>query len=225
MLVRETENIEVYLYQIEIENTRHITNTYVLKDKATNKLVVIDPAFDGKRIKETIKDLGELESVIVTHSHADHIAGLADLVNGTNINVYIHPLDKEGLWNATFNEQQVVGTNVKLVEKERICVVEDESEIKVGNTSLLTMHTPGHTQGSMMVYNEKENVLFSGDTIFKNTYGRTDLITSSHEDMGKSLDKIFAKFKNISVYSGHGPMFELEDSKRIIKMLYAVKGF
>ena len=119
MLVRETENIEVYLYQIEIENTRHITNTYVLKDKATNKLVVIDPAFDGKRIKETIKDLGSLECVIITHSHADHIAGLADLVNGTNINVYIHSLDKEGLWNATFNEQQVVGTNVKPVEKER----------------------------------------------------------------------------------------------------------
>ena len=61
MLVIETKNIEVYLYQIEIENTGHITNTYVIKDKATNKLALIDPAFDGIRIKETIKDLGELE--------------------------------------------------------------------------------------------------------------------------------------------------------------------
>ncbi len=225
MLVKETENIEIYLYEIEIEDTGHITNTYVLKDKATNKIAVIDPAFDGNRIKENIKDLGELESVIVTHSHADHIAGLADLVNGTDVKVYIHTLDKEGLGNATFNEEQVVGTKVKSVDEERICIVEENDEIKVGDTILSVMHTPGHTQGSMIIYKESENILFAGDTIFKNSYGRTDLITSSNDAMGISLDKIFCKFKNISVYPGHGPIFELEDSKRRIKMLYAFKGF
>lgn len=85
------------------------------------------------------------------------------------------------------------------------------------------MHTPGHTQGSMVVYIEKENILFAGDTIFKNSYGRTDLITGSTEAMGKSLDKLFNKFHNIEVYPGHGEIFELINSKRRIKMLFAFK--
>ena len=224
MLIKETENIEVYLYEIEIENTGHITNTYVLKDKKTNKIAVIDPAFDGNKIKDKIKGVGELECVIITHSHADHIAGLADLIKGTNVKVYIHSLDKEGLWNTLFNEEQVVGTKVKGIDDDRVCTVEDEVEIKVGDTSLLVMHTPGHTQGSMVLFNEKEKILFAGDTIFKNSYGRTDLITSNNELMGISLDRIFNKFQNISVYPGHGQIFELEDSKRRIKMLYAFNG-
>jgi glyoxylase-like metal-dependent hydrolase (beta-lactamase superfamily II) len=106
MLVRETKNMELYMYKIEIENTGHVTNTYVIKDKDTNKLAVIDPAFDGNRIKEQIKNIGELECVLITHSHADHIAGLEDLVNGTNISVYVHSLDKEGLYNPILNEEK-----------------------------------------------------------------------------------------------------------------------
>ena len=223
MSVRETENIEVYHYQIEIENTGHITNTYVLKDKATNKLAVIDPAFDGNKIKETIKHLGSLECVIVTHSHADHIAGLADLVSGTNIPVYIHSLDKEGLYDPILNEEQAVATTVKNVTKENVHTVEDEQIINIGNLEFIVMHTPGHTRGSMIIYNEKEQILISGDTIFKNSYGRTDLITSNNDEMGNSLDKIFNKFENIYVYPGHGADFELVNSKRRIKMLYAFR--
>ncbi len=223
MLVKETENIELYLYQIEIENTGHITNTYVLKDKATNKLAVIDPAFDGNKIKETIKALGMLECVIVTHSHADHIAGLADLVNGTNAKVYVHSLDKEGLYNPVLNEEQVVATKVKAVKEDNIQTVEDDEIINIGKLEFIVMHTPGHTRGSMIVYNEQEQVLISGDTIFKNSYGRTDLITSSNDAMGISLDKIFNKFENIYVYPGHGEEFELENSKRRIKLLFAFR--
>ncbi len=224
MLVKETENIEVYKYEIEIENTGHITNTYVIKDKTTNKLAVIDPAFDGKKIKDTIKDIGELESVIITHSHADHIAGLAELVNGKNINVYIHSLDKDGLYNPILNEEKVVATNVRKVDEKILLTIEDETEIKIGNISFLVMHTPGHTKGSIIIYNENENTMFSGDTIFKNSYGRTDLIASSTEDMGKSLDKIFNRFENIDVYPGHGETFELANSKRGIKLLFAFKA-
>ena len=221
MLVKETDNIQIYMYEIEIENTGHITNTYVIKDKETNKLLVIDPAFDGNRIKEEIKDIGTLECVVITHSHADHIAGLADLVNGKSIKVYIHSLDKEGLYNPTLNEEKAVATKVKAVDEENLQIVEDEKTIKIGNVAFIVMHTPGHTKGSMILYNEQENVLISGDTIFKNSYGRTDLITSDNILMGESLDKMFNKFSNMDVYPGHGEIFELENSKRRIKLLYA----
>jgi glyoxylase-like metal-dependent hydrolase (beta-lactamase superfamily II) len=122
-----------------------------------------------------------------------------------------------------FNEEQVVGTKVKLVAEERICTVEEKNEINIGNTCFVVMHTPGHTKGSMIIYNESENLLFSGDTIFKKSYGRTDLITSSNYDMGNSLNKIFERFDKIFVCPGHGELFELSESKRKIKMLYAFK--
>ena len=221
MLVRETKNMELHMYKIEIEATGHVTNTYVIKDKSTNKLAVVDPAFDGNRIKEQIKSIGELECVVITHSHADHIAGLKDLVDGTNAKVYIHLLDKEGLYNPVLNEEQVVATKVKAVDEANVQTVEDEEIIKIGNLEFTVMYTPGHTQGSLIVYNEQEQVLISGDTIFKSSYGRTDLITSNTGDMGISLDKIFNKFENIYVYPGHGEEFELANSKRRIKLLFA----
>jgi glyoxylase-like metal-dependent hydrolase (beta-lactamase superfamily II) len=224
MLVKETDKLQIYMYEIEIENTGHITNTYVIKDKVTNKLAVIDPAFNGNCINDNIKKLGILESVIITHSHADHIAGLAEIVNDTDVKVYIHYLDKAGLYDGVLNEELAVKTKVKQVNIENVCDVFDESIIVLGETKFKVMHTPGHTSGSIIIYNIEEDVLFAGDTIFKNTYGRTDLITSSTEDMGKSLGKIFNTFKDISVYSGHGEVFKLENSKRRIKLLFAFKN-
>ena len=224
MLVKETDKIQVYIYKIEIEDTGHFTNTYVLKDKATNKLAVIDPAFDGLTINQNIKKLGKLECVIITHSHADHIAGLAALVNNTDVKVYIHSLDKDGLYDGRLNEEQAVKTKVELVNNANVCNLFDNSTILLGETEFKIMHTPGHTKGSIIIYNIEEDVLFSGDTIFKTTYGRTDLISSSREKMGRSLDKIFNNFMDISVYSGHGELFNLESSKRRIKLLYALKN-
>jgi len=224
MLVKESENIEIHLLKIEIENTGHITNTYVLKDKATNNLLVIDPAYDGETInKELINIGGNLEVVVVTHSHADHIAGLAKLVNGTKINVYVHGQDEEGLYDSVLNEEETVKTKVEPIEKENIIIVDNNYEIQLGSIILKVMHTPGHTKGSVILYNKEENILFSGDTIFANTYGRTDLVASKPEVMKDTLDIIFNEFENIEIFPGHGEIFQLEKAKRRIKLLFAFK--
>lgn len=224
MLVKENENIEIYLLKIEIENTGHITNTYVLKDKETNNLLVIDPAYDGDQIGRELKIIGgKLESVVVTHSHADHIAGLAKLVNRTNSKVYIHELDENGLYNPTLNEEEIVKTKVELVNEQNVITVKDKYKIKIGNIVLEIMHTPGHTKGSIILYNKQQNILFSGDTIFENTYGRTDLVSSKPEKMKETLDRIFETFEDIQVYPGHGNIFDLEKAKRRIKLLFAFK--
>lgn len=221
MLIKETENVKIYMYNIEIEHTGHFTNMYIIKDKKTNKLAVIDPAFDGNRIREESAALGILECVIVTHSHADHIAGLAKLVNDTEVKVYVHKLDIDGLYSPELNEENIVGTKIEAVDRENVVEVEENDVIQLGDVELMVMHTPGHTKGAMCVYSKKENVLFSGDTIFKTSYGRTDLITGNVEDMGKTLDKIFNTFENIFVCPGHGETFELEESKRKIKLIFA----
>lgn len=225
MKIIDNENIEVYKLRLEIENTGHITNSYVIKDKTTNKVCVIDPAFDDKTINQTIENTnGELDIVIITHSHADHIAALANIVKNTNAKVYVHKNDYEGLYNKEFNAEEIVGTKVPAVDKHKVHLIQDKDNIELGGVIFEVIHTPGHTMGSIIIFDKTNNILYSGDTIFKNSYGRTDLINGSHLDMKTSLDKIFNMFDDVIVFPGHGEVFNLKESKRKIKLLFAYKG-
>ena len=212
MKVIDNELIEVHKLELEIENTGHITNCYVIKDKQTAKVWAI------KEIE------GILDIVVTTHCHADHIAALAKLVENTDAKVYIHEQDYEGLYNKELNAEEIVGTKILPVQKERVVKCNDQDKITFGNTTLEVIYTPGHTKGSITLYDEKNNILYSGDTIFSNSYGRTDLINGSREDMKESLDKLFNRFEDIQVFSGHGEDFNLMNSKRRIRLLFAYKG-
>ena len=225
MTVIDNENIQVIKLEIEIENTGHITNTYVIKDKTTNKVCVIDPAFDKERIEKTINEmLGQLYSVIITHSHADHIAALASLVENTDVKVYIHGLDYDGLYDKALNEEDIVQTKVLPVDKEKVVILKDKDVVEIGNTKLKIIHTPGHTKGSIVLVDKENNILYSGDTIFENSYGRTDLTTGSHDKMKQTLEKLCDEFEDILVLPGHGRIFNFKDSKRKIRLLFAYKG-
>lgn len=225
MKVIDNELIEVHKLELEIENTGHITNSYVIKDKQTAKVCVIDPAFNERQIEQTIKEInGTLDIVIATHCHADHIAALAKLIEDTYVKVYIHKQDYEGLYNKEINAEEIVGTKILPVQKEKVLKCNDQDKITFGNTTLEVIHTPGHTKGSIVLYDEKNNILYSGDTIFSNSYGRTDLINGSKEDMKETLDKLFNRFEDIQVFSGHGEDFNLKNAKRRIRLLFAYKG-
>ncbi len=225
MAVIDNENIQVMKLELEIEDTGHITNTYIVKDKVTRNICVIDPAYDEIKIKQAITNLnGKLVSVIITHSHADHIAALAKLVESTDAKVYIHTLDYDGLYNKTLNEEDIVRTKVAPVDVNKVIKVQDGETINLGDTNFEIIHTPGHTKGSITLVDYKNNILYSGDTIFENSYGRTDLVTGSHDDMKGSLDKVLNKFDDILVLSGHGDIYNLKDAKRKIRLLFAYKG-
>ena len=91
MIILDNERIRVEKLELEIENTGHVTNTYIVKDKETLMACVVDPAFNENAIEEKIQELQvTLDSVIITHSHADHIAALAKLIEGKDVKVYVH---------------------------------------------------------------------------------------------------------------------------------------
>ena len=225
MIVVDNENILVEKLEIEIKNTGHITNTYILKDKNTNKGIVIDPAYNAEFIEEKLTELEiNLDKIIITHAHADHIAALATLQKDKDVKVYIHKLDYDGLFDKTLNEEEIVGVKVDAVDNNSVIKFEDHEIINCGNTNLEVIHTPGHTRGGVILYDKANNILFSGDTIFERTYGRTDLITGSHDDMKNSLNIICDRFDDVFVLPGHGMEFNLKNSKRRIRLLFAYKG-
>lgn len=225
MKVIDNEFVEVHKLELDVSNTRHITNCYVIKDKETEKVCVIDPAYDEKQIQELIQNINaKLDIVVITHSHADHIAALAKLVKDTDAKVYIHKLDYEGLYNKQLNAEEIVGTKVLPVNKQQVITMQDKEKISFGNTTLEIIHTPGHTKGSITLFDEKNNILYSGDTIFSNSYGRTDLVNGNHEEMKETLDKLLDRFEDIQVFSGHGEDFNLKNAKRRIRLLFAYKG-
>lgn len=226
-VVKETEEIKIVKLNIQIASTDHYTNTYILIDPKSNKAVVIDPAYNGKYIKETLDKLDvTLDSIIVTHGHADHIGGVKDLVNmyDSKLKIYIHILDKTGLVDEKINEQGTVGINIQGLEAINVVSIDDKNIIYIGDIMLEVIHTPGHTKGSICLYNEKSNILFSGDTIFHNTYGRTDLYWSDKAKMKDTLDNLFERFEDIDVFPGHDKIFNLNDAKKKIRLLYAFKG-
>lgn len=191
------------------------TNCYIIEDEETNEIMVIDPARNVEEIEEMIKILnGRLKYIYLTHCHGDHILGVTELKNRCGGKVLIHRNDSEGLNDKNINLTGVV--DIPEIELEADSRVDDNDLLHLGNLQFKVIHTPGHTKGSSSLYCEKENCLFSGDTIFRGTWGRTDLPTSSREDIMNSIVKKLMPLPDETiVYPGHGVVTMLKDEKPI----------
>jgi len=191
------------------------TNCYIIEDEETKEMMIIDPAGDVDKIEEMIKILdGKLKYIYLTHCHGDHILGVTELKNRCGGKVLIHRDDSEGLNNKNINLTGVV--DIPEIELEADSRVDDNDLLHIGNLQFKVIHTPGHTKGSSSLYCEEEKCLFSGDTIFRGTWGRTDLPTSSREDIMNSIvKKIMILPDETIVYPGHGTMTMLKDEKPI----------
>ncbi len=191
------------------------TNCYIIVDEQSKETMVIDPAGDMDKIQELIHIMeGKLKYIYLTHCHGDHILGVPHLKNHCGGKVLIHRADSEGLNNPEINLTPYIGLGK--IELEADSRIDDKDLIHLGNLEFKVFHTPGHTKGSSCLYCEKEKCLFSGDTIFRGTWGRTDLPTSSIEAIMKSIEeKIILLPDETIVYPGHGMMTMLKDEKPI----------
>lgn len=181
-----------------------VTNCYILQDEDTKETMVIDPGGKGDEILEMLDTIeAKLKYIYLTHCHGDHIGAVTKIKEGKGGKILIHSEDYEGLNNPSINLTNFLGE--KAISIKADSRVNDEDILHVGDIELKVIYTPGHTKGGSSLYCEKEQMLFSGDTLFKGTWGRTDLPTSNFEDIIKSIsNKLLILPDDTIVYPGHG---------------------
>lgn len=194
---------------------REQTNCYIIQDEDTKETMVIDPGGEADQIIQMLDILeAKLKYIYLTHCHGDHIGALKELKEAKGGEILIHRYDVEGLCDKEINLTDYIGIHeVKLEVDSR---VDDGDKIHVGNIEFSVIHTPGHTAGGSCLFCEKEKLLFSGDTLFYGTWGRTDLPTSSFQDIMQSITtKLLVLPGDTIVYPGHGKSTMIEEEKPI----------
>ncbi len=191
-------------------------NTYVINDES-KKCIIIDAGclfpYEKEELYNYIKnnDL-KVERIINTHLHLDHCFGNPFVHATFNCDIEAHSND-EPLCNRIAVQAQMFGIDYN--EKQpTIKYIKENDIITVGNISLKVIHVPGHSQGSLAFYCENENVLFSGDTLFYGSIGRTDLAGGNYEDLIRSITKKLLILPNeTDVLCGHGPHTSIKFEK------------
>lgn len=186
-----------------------LANSYIIADGG--EAVIVDPS-DTDGIISIVKENDlKVRYIILTHGHFDHITGVDSLVNQyPGLKVLIHPADHDKLTDPEKNASTLFGAKV-MVKADNFPLAEKDV-VKIGNTEIKVMETPGHTEGSIVLL--VGNNLFSGDTLFKGSVGRTDLPGSSSEALLRSLKKITTLSDHLKVYPGHGESTVFGEEKK-----------
>ncbi len=185
-------------------------NTYLLGDEKTKKCAIIDPGASLVDILSAVKVRNlTVEYIILTHGHADHIGNVKKLKAETNGKIVAHENEKELLIDRKKNLSVRFPCGPQ--EFDADIYVKDKERLEIGELRLTFMHTPGHTPGGMCI--KVGNHMFTGDTLFAGSIGRTDFYGGDFKAMTKSLNKLANQDGNITIYPGHGPTSTIEREK------------
>lgn len=179
------------------------TNSYVVLNEETREAVIIDPAALSKNMKAFIEEEKlTVKAVLLTHAHFDHIMGLDDIVACYGeMPVYVEEADLELLHDPVFNESTTYTTGYSY---EGGNVIHGGDILNLIGYEFQVIHTPGHTAGGVCYYLKSEGVLFSGDTLFRTSIGRTDFRTSNTQELLDSVrEKLYLLPDETAVYPGH----------------------
>lgn len=177
------------------------TNCYIVFDNE-KKAIIIDPGSQANEIIKAVKD-HELEviKILLTHAHPDHFGALKEVRDEFKVPAYIHEIDEEMLENRSVELGSMLGMKSESLKAD--IFVKDGDEIDFGNKKIKVIFTPGHTPGGVCYL--LDNILFSGDTLFMGSIGRTDLPGGDYDTIVESLKKLTNLPEDTIVLPGHGP--------------------
>lgn len=188
-------------------------NTYILKDEKSKEAALIDVGGSFSQIKKHLDEDGySIKFVLNTHGHFDHVLGEAEIQKDfPNIPIYIHKDDNVHLkhisetleiWGFPFESEPIIPTSF----------IDENTDLSLGENKIQIFHTPGHSKGGLSFY--VDNKLFSGDSLFLNSIGRTDFMDGNFEELVSSIKtKLFKLPDDTVVYPGHGPSTTIFEEK------------
>lgn len=188
-------------------------NCFIIGDKETNEGAIIDPGGDAERILRVVKETGlDIKFIVGTHGHFDHNAAMKQIKQDLECDFLMHKSDllfvqrsKKSAMNWGIDIEQVPDPD-KYIEEGDI--------LKLGALELKILNTPGHSPGGICIYIQSENILFSGDTLFYGSVGRTDFDGGSMEELIKSIkEKLYTLPDDTVVYTGHGEQTTIGEEK------------
>jgi hydroxyacylglutathione hydrolase len=179
------------------------TNVYVVGCPSTKKAAIIDAAPDCQDEVLSCLKYENLtpDKILLTHTHWDHIGDALKLKLSLNIPIYVHPLDQDNLIHPGADGLPLL---FPISGLKPDAYLHEGAQVPIGMLNFLVIHTPGHTPGGICLYNNENNVLFTGDTLFHGSIGNLSFPTADKEKMWTSLRKLEALPKETKFYPGHG---------------------
>lgn len=178
------------------------TNCYIVSREGSNRCIIIDPGYEAPRIINHLEEKGlELEAIMLTHGHFDHVGAVRDLVATTGCKVYLNPAD---------TSMPPAFTAGPLYYSDSY---PENGQLQVAGMDILVLKTPGHTPGSVCLL--IEDAIFSGDTLFACSCGRTDLPGGDWSQLAASLHRLRDLAGDFRVFPGHERSSTLETERKM----------
>ena len=198
----------------------YATNCYILIDDGTKEALAVDCAVFTEAYRQAVAGLGvtELKYILLTHGHFDHVCGVKALKEAFGGKICIHAEDAACL----YDEDQSLNSQVEYAPQGHCTadlLVEEGTRLPFGGGEITVMHTPGHTRGSVCYL--YKNMMFSGDTLFRLSMGRTDMPGGSTRQLFASLRRIGQMQGEYDIYPGHEAQTNLSFEKRFNRYLRA----
>ncbi|WP_419893773.1 MBL fold metallo-hydrolase [Oceanobacillus kimchii] len=186
-------------------------NCYILKEGSNG--IVVDPGGDAEIILSIIKEHNlDINAILLTHAHFDHIGALEQIRQKTNAPVYLHQAEHEWLSDPNLNgSYKLIGQSIVAAPAEFSVV---EGGLTIGEFSMQVYHTPGHSPGSVSYIFPEQQLVISGDVLFQKGIGRTDLPEGDIDVLEHSIrEKLYQLPEKYQVLSGHGPITTIQAEK------------